>query len=46
MCEISPLRPLGSVRDTIQWKRDNIERWLDQGAEDALRVVTQKTFLF
>jgi predicted acylesterase/phospholipase RssA len=46
VCEISPARPLGSVRDTIQWKRDNIERWLDQGAEDALRVVTQKTFLF
>lgn len=46
VCEISPMQPLGSVRDTIQWKRDNIERWLDQGAEDALRVVTQKTFLF
>ena len=33
--EIRPGRPLGSVRDTIQWKRSNIERWLDQGAEDA-----------
>jgi NTE family protein len=33
--EIRPGRPLGSVRDTIQWKRGNIERWLDQGAEDA-----------
>ena len=34
--EIRPGRPLGSVRDTIQWKRSNIERWLDQGAEDAV----------
>ena len=33
--EIRPGRPLGSVRDTIQWKQSNIERWLDQGAEDA-----------
>jgi NTE family protein len=46
LCEISPSRPLGSVRDTIQWKRDNIERWLEQGAEDADRAVIQKTFLF
>jgi len=33
--EIHPGTRLGSVRDTIQWKRSNIERWLDQGAEDA-----------
>ena len=33
--EIHPGQRLGSVRDTIQWKRSNIERWLDQGAEDA-----------
>ena len=32
--EIHPTQRLGSVRDTIQWKRSNIERWLDQGAED------------
>jgi predicted acylesterase/phospholipase RssA len=44
--EIRPGRRLGSVRDTIQWKRSNIERWLDQGAEDAERAVTQKTFSF
>jgi predicted acylesterase/phospholipase RssA len=44
--EIHPGRSLGSVRDTIQWKRSNIERWLDQGAEDAARAVTEKTFLF
>jgi NTE family protein len=44
--EIRPSKPLGSVRDTIQWKRSNIERWLQQGAEDAAQVVTKKTFSF
>ena len=44
--EIRPGRRLGSVRDTVKWKRSNIEHWLDQGAEDALRVVTEKTFSF
>jgi NTE family protein len=33
--EIRPEQSLGSVRDTIQWKRSNIERWLEQGAGDA-----------
>jgi predicted acylesterase/phospholipase RssA len=42
--EIRPAKSLGSIRDTIQWKRGNIERWLDQGAEDAVRFVTEKTF--
>jgi len=44
--EIHPGQRLGSVRDTVQWKRSNIERWLDQGAEDATRSVTEKTFFF
>ena len=44
--EIHPKQRLGSVRDTVQWKRANIERWLAQGAEDARRVVTEKTFSF
>jgi predicted acylesterase/phospholipase RssA len=44
--EIRPGRTLGSVRDTAVWKRANIERWLDQGAEDALLAVTEKTFSF
>jgi NTE family protein len=39
--EIRPGRRLGSVRDTIQWKRSNIERWLDQGAEDAARFLKE-----
>ena len=44
--EIRPERPLGSVRDSIRWNRGNIERWLDQGAADALRAVAEKTFPF
>jgi predicted acylesterase/phospholipase RssA len=32
---VSPSRTLGSLSDSIYWKRDNIERWLAQGAEDA-----------
>jgi len=44
--EIYPEQRLGSVRDTIQWKRGNIERWLAQGAEDAERAVNKKTFSF
>ena len=37
--EIRPRETLGSVRDTIVWKRDNIERWLAQGAEDAVATL-------
>ncbi|HWX36909.1 MAG TPA: patatin-like phospholipase family protein [Steroidobacteraceae bacterium] len=33
---IEPGRRLGSMRDAMRWKRDNIERWLEQGYEDAL----------
>jgi hypothetical protein len=44
--EIKPGQRLGSVRDTVQWKRSNIERWLEQGAADAQRAVTEKTFSF
>jgi len=33
---IEPSRRLGSMRDALSWKRENIERWLDQGYEDAL----------
>lgn len=44
--EIRPGHRLGSMRDTVQWKRSNIERWLEQGAADARRAVTEKTFSF
>ena len=39
--EIRPGRSLGSVHDTIQWKRSNIERWIEQGAEDAVAALTK-----
>jgi len=32
---IVPSRALGSLSDSMYWKRDNMERWLAQGAEDA-----------
>jgi NTE family protein len=32
---VCPSRPLGTLSDSIHWKRDNIERWLAQGVEDA-----------
>jgi NTE family protein len=41
-----PGQRLGSMRDALCWKKDNIERWLELGYEDAaaLAAVTQKTF--
>ena len=27
--------PLGSLRDALHWKRENIERWLALGCRDA-----------
>jgi predicted acylesterase/phospholipase RssA len=32
---IVPSRRLGSMSDALYWKRENIERWLAQGASDA-----------
>jgi predicted acylesterase/phospholipase RssA len=40
--EIRPRGSLGSVRDAVQWKRSNIERWLDQGAEDAAATLRER----
>jgi NTE family protein len=33
---IVPGRRLGSLSDALHWKRENIDRWLDQGAGDVL----------
>ncbi len=53
---LEPSRRLGSIRDALRWKRENIERWLEQGYGDAQGYrdaslapsvspsVTQKTF--
>jgi NTE family protein len=35
---LEPGRQLGSLRDAVRWKRENIERWLDQGAQDAKNI--------
>jgi NTE family protein len=35
---ILPGRRLGSMRDALNWKRANIERWLEEGYGDALRA--------
>lgn len=40
---IAPPRVLGSLRDAICWRRDNIERWLDQGREAASVAARQFT---
>jgi NTE family protein len=32
---ISPRSPLGSVRDALKWKPENVRRWIQQGEEDA-----------
>jgi predicted acylesterase/phospholipase RssA len=32
---ILPSRELGSVTDAIKWKRDNVDRWIEQGRRDA-----------
>ena len=33
-----PSRPLGGLRDAVRWDRANVERWLAQGAADAVSV--------
>jgi len=32
---IEPAAPLGNLKAAIFWERDNIERWMEQGARDA-----------
>lgn len=31
---ISPSEPLGTLKDAVFWKRENIERWIDLGMRD------------
>jgi NTE family protein len=37
---IVPSRKLGSLRDAVVWNSSNVERWIEQGAEDALRALS------
>jgi NTE family protein len=32
---LTPRRPLGLLHDALHWKRENIGRWIEQGAADA-----------
>jgi NTE family protein len=49
---LEPSQRLGSLRDALRWKRENIERWLEQGYRDAqgcedpseAGAATQKSF--
>jgi len=36
---VSPSERLGSTRDAVFWKRENIERWVELGRRDAARVL-------
>jgi NTE family protein len=37
---IEPEHPLGLLQDAIIWKKANVERWIEQGARDANRVLS------
>jgi predicted acylesterase/phospholipase RssA len=41
---IEPAETLGSVRDALNWKRENIERWIDQGDEAAKNISIPNCF--
>jgi NTE family protein len=32
---VSPRTPLGTIRDALTWKAENVERWIRQGESDA-----------
>lgn len=40
---LQPARRLGSIHDALHWKRENIDRWLKEGYEDALRGAPYST---
>lgn len=35
---IEPEGSIGSIRDALSWKRENVERWIEQGARDAKNI--------
>ena len=44
MMIIKPDRPLGSIRDALIWKQDNIERWIALGEETAKNISIPNCF--
>lgn len=43
---ISPRAPLGGVGDFLRWKRENVERWIAQGFEDARAAIQANPAFF
>lgn len=39
MVLIAPQARLGTARDSLHWKRENIERWIDEGRRDGERAL-------
>lgn len=35
---LSPSQPLGDMHDAVIWKRENVERWINLGKQDAVRM--------
>jgi predicted acylesterase/phospholipase RssA len=41
---LEPDRPLGSVRDALNWKQENVERWIVEGGEAAKNISIPNCF--
>lgn len=41
---LAPSARLGSLRDAIEWREANIERWLELGERDAREALARKSF--
>jgi NTE family protein len=41
---IEPEGPLGSIRDALIWKQENVERWIEQGRKAAKNISIQDCF--
>ena len=39
---LKPDGSLGTAMEAIRWNRDNVERWLEQGREDAAKALAQR----
>jgi NTE family protein len=36
---IQPASSLGTLKESVRWNRENIQCWIEQGAEDARRII-------
>jgi hypothetical protein len=44
MVTVEPDGVLGSVRDALAWKKDNVERWLALGEDSAKNISIPNCF--